>query len=176
MRVRTILAAVDAPMATERLALRPLRASDLRAMHAMWSDPEVGRWVGGTHERLQESREELGQHLEHQAHHGFSFWAVEERASGDLVGEVGLMYLEGHGPEVEVGWCLARPAWGRGYATEAARAWLDAGFTHLGLDRILAAVLAENARSRAVCERLGMAQDGPRQVHGLEHLIYVRDR
>jgi RimJ/RimL family protein N-acetyltransferase len=167
---------MDTPLVTERLLIRPFRPSDLHPLHAMWSDPEVGRWVGGTHERLQESREELGQHLDHQARHGFSFWAVEERESGDVVGEVGLMYLEGRGPEVEIGWCFARPTWGKGYATEAARAWLDAGFTQLNLDRILAAVLEENTRSRAVCERLGMHRDGQRRVYGLDHLIYALDR
>ncbi len=103
---------MDTPLVTERLLIRPFRPSDLHPLHAMWSDPEVGRWVGGTHERLQESREELGQHLDHQARHGFSFWAVEERESGDVVGLVGLMYLEGRGPEVEIGWCFARPTWG----------------------------------------------------------------
>jgi [ribosomal protein S5]-alanine N-acetyltransferase len=164
------------PLVTERLRLRPFRIGDLRALHAMWADPEVGRWVGGTHTRMQQSREELGQHMEHQARHGFAFWAVEERETGGLVGEVGLMFLEGQGPDVEIGWCLGRPAWGRGYATEAAEAWLQAGFDRLGLDRIIAAVLEDNARSRRVCEKLGMRPDGTREVYGAEHLIYVRER
>ena len=141
----------------------------------MWADPQVGGWVGGTHTRLQESREELAQHMEHQTRHGFAFWAVEERETGALVGEVGLMLLEGRGPEVEIGWCFGRDSWGKGYATESAAAWLRAGFDELGLDRIIAAVLEENDRSRAVCERLGMVEDGRRSVYGAEHLIYVRE-
>ena len=164
---------MDRPLVTSRLVLRPFRAEDLEAAHAMWSDPEVGRWIGGPHEHLQQSIDELQGHLDHQARHGFAFWAAEERATGRLVGEVGLMLLEGRGPEVEIGWCLTRPAWGRGLAAEAAEAWLRAGFDLLGLDRVVAVVLPENARSRRVCERLGMREHGLRQAYGAEHAEYV---
>ena len=164
------------PLVTERLTLRPFRIGDLRPLHAMWTDPEVGRWVGGTHTRMQQSREELAQHMQHQVRHGFAFWAAEERETGALVGEVGLMLLEGRGPEVEVGWCLGRDSWGKGYATEAAEAWLQAGFHQLGLDHVIAAVLEDNVRSRRVCDRLGMEEAGRREVYGAEHVIYVRER
>jgi RimJ/RimL family protein N-acetyltransferase len=160
------------PILTERLRLRPFRPADLEAMHALWTDPEVGRWVGGTHSRLRESEEELGAHLRHQARHGFGFWAAEERATGDVVGEIGLQRFEGRGPEVEIGWALAAPARGRGYATEAASAWIDAGFERLGLDRIIAVVLPGNVASRRICERLGMREAGIRHAYGQDHVLY----
>jgi RimJ/RimL family protein N-acetyltransferase len=159
-------------METERLRLRPFREDDLDALHAMWSDPEVGPWVGGTHTSLDESVAELGEHLRHQERHGWAFWAVEERATGLLVGEVGLQRFEGRGPEVETGWCLVRSRWGLGYAREAAARWLEAGFTELGLDRIIAVVLPHNERSRAVCAALGMRESGIRDAYGAPHALY----
>jgi [ribosomal protein S5]-alanine N-acetyltransferase len=163
---------MDAPILTDRLRLRPFRAADVDALHALWSDPEVGRWVGGTHTDVRESEEELGEHLLHQELHGFSFWAVEERETGELVGEIGLQRFEGRGPEVEIGWAVASGARGRGYATEAAAAWLDTGFDRLGLDRIIAVVLPGNAASRRLCERLGMRAAGMRHAYGEEHVVY----
>jgi [ribosomal protein S5]-alanine N-acetyltransferase len=164
------------PILTDRLLLRPFVPGDVEALHAIWSDPEVGPWVGGIHTTLRESVDELQAHLDHQARHGFAFWAVEEREGGALVGEVGLQLLEGRGPDVETGWCLARRTWGRGYATEAARAWIETGFTRLGLDEVIAVVLPDNLRSRRVCERLGMRERGRRDAYGAEHLEYVIPR
>jgi RimJ/RimL family protein N-acetyltransferase len=164
------------PILTERLRLRPFSPDDLDAVHAMWTDPEVGPWVGGTHERVHESIDELQGHLDHHARHGFGFWAVEERSGGALVGEVGLQLFEGRGPEVETGWCLAREAWGKGYAVEAAAAWMATGFDVLRLDRIIAVVLPANARSRRVCARLGMREEGLRQAYGADHVEYVSVR
>jgi ribosomal-protein-alanine N-acetyltransferase len=169
-------AGVDAPILTERLRLRPFDGGDVDALHAMWSDPEVGRCVGGTHTRVRESVDELSQHLRHQERHGYGFWAVEERDSGRLIGEVGLMLFEGRGPEVEVGWAVISDVWGRGYATEAAAAWIDVGFERLGLDRIIAVVLADNIRSRRLCERLGMTEAGTRHAYGQEHVLYELTR
>ena len=159
-------------MLTERLRLRPFRPADLDALHALWSDPEVGRWVGGTHTDVRESEEELGEHLRHQADHGFAFWAVEDRATGEVVGEIGLQRFEGRGPEVEIGWAVAASARGRGYATEAAAAWIEAGFERLHLDRIIAVVLPDNMASRRICEHLGMRPAGMRHAYGHEHLVY----
>ena len=164
------------PILTDRLRLRPFTLDDLHPLHEIWADPEVGRWLGGTHELMRESLEELDAHLRHQAEHGFAFWAVEEGATGRLVGEVGLQLLEGRGPEVEVGWCLSRDAWGAGYATEAAAAWLEAGFAELGLERVLAVVLPDNAPSRRVCQKLGMREDRMRDVYDAPHLQYVSER
>ena len=164
------------PILTDRLRLRPFTLDDLEPLHDIWADPEVGRWVGGTHTLLSESISELDGHLRHQAQHGYAFWAVEEGATGRVVGEVGLQLLEGRGPGVEIGWCFTRDTWGTGYATEAARAWLDAGFDRLGLSRILAVVLPENAASRRVCEKLGMREDGMRDAYGAPHVTYVSER
>ncbi len=89
---------------------------------------------------------------------------VEEQPKG---------YVQLVGPEVEIGWTIGRAWWGRGYAVEAAGAWLHAGFTALGLGEILATVLPENAPSHRVAQRLGMRRlPGLRVVWGGPHVIY----
>ena len=88
---------------------------------------------------------------------GFGNWAIVEKESGRVVGAVILQPLPGH-PEIEVGWHLARRAWGKGYATESARLGVDYGFETLGLNRIVAVINPANHRSLAVAERLGMTQ------------------
>jgi RimJ/RimL family protein N-acetyltransferase len=93
---------------------------------------------------------------------GFGLWAVEVRATGTFIGFTGLNEpsLEAHfTPAVEVGWRLARAAWGEGYATEAARASLAFGFEEIGLDQVVSFTSAVNMRSRAVMERIGMTRN-----------------
>ena len=161
---------------TARLRLRPFEERDADALFAVFSDPAVGRFVGGPHASPDDSAALIARNRAHHARHGHSLWAVEERESGVLVGEAGLQLLELVGPETEIGWTLGSPWWGRGYATEAARAWLDAAFTTLGLDAVIATVLPENAASHAVARRLGMEHAGRRHVHGAEHDVYRASR
>ena len=93
---------------------------------------------------------------------GFGLWAVEVRETQGFIGFTGLNVpsLEAHfTPAVEVGWRLVRAAWGNGYATEAARGALAFGFEEIGLDQIVSFTSAENMRSRAVMERIGMTRN-----------------
>ena len=119
---------------------------------------------------------------------GYGLWAVQVRATGALAGFTGLQDVpfEAHfTPAVEVGWRLARPAWGKGYATEAAKAALTFGFADLRLPEIVAMIVPANRRSRAVAERLGMRRDPagdfehPRFAAGhrlRRHLLYRATR
>jgi ribosomal-protein-alanine N-acetyltransferase len=93
---------------------------------------------------------------------GFGLWAVEVRATETFIGFTGLSEpsFESHfTPAVEIGWRLAREAWGEGYAAEAARASLAFGFEEIGFDQIVSFTSAENMRSRAVMERIGMTRN-----------------
>jgi RimJ/RimL family protein N-acetyltransferase len=101
-----------------------------------------------------------------QAEHGFSFWLVRHRATGAAIGHCGLIPLELHGPEIELGYRLGRRWWGRGFATEAAGAALRAGLDVLGLDRILAVTHPQNVGSRRVMEKLGMTYQGMGTYYG----------
>ncbi|HEV2814953.1 MAG TPA: GNAT family N-acetyltransferase, partial [Solirubrobacteraceae bacterium] len=146
------------PILTARLKLRPFVPGDAGDLFAIFSDPEVGRWVGGGHTTLDQSRDLIETNRAHEERHGFGMWAVER--GGALIGEAGVQLLEKRGPEVEIGWVIARAAWGRGYATEAAGAWLDVAFGELGLEEVLATVLPDNAASHRVARRLGMEWSG----------------
>jgi RimJ/RimL family protein N-acetyltransferase len=94
--------------------------------------------------------------------HGFAYWAVELPGAAPLIGAIGLTrvdFPDAFGEAVEIGWRLARPYWGSGYATEAARAVIEDGFYRLGVAEIVAFTVPANQRSRRVMERLGMNHD-----------------
>ena len=140
--------------------MRGWRESDLAPWAAMNADPEVRRYLGPLLTFEQASAWVLN--FQDDLHrHGFGFWAVEVRASGEFIGFTGLDIVDDEMPftGVELGWRLARPAWGHGYATEAALAALQYGFDIMGLQEIVAVTMARNLRSQAVMRRIGMTTD-----------------
>jgi RimJ/RimL family protein N-acetyltransferase len=149
-----------AEISTERLIMRSWRESDLPSWAAMNADPEVRRYVGPLLTPGQAEAWVLN-FQDDLDRRGFGFWALEVRASGDFIGFTGLDIVEEEMPVtgVEIGWRLARSAWGHGYATEAARAALEYGFGILTLPEIVAITMAANLRSQAVMERIGMTRD-----------------
>ena len=146
---------------TKRLVLRPWRDSDREAFAALNADPAVREHFPGLMTR--EDSDGFVDRIEaHWDTDGWGLWAVEVREHGQFIGFVGLSEpsFEAHfTPCTEIGWRLARSSWGRGYATEAARACLDFAFRSLGLPEVVAFTVPANARSRAVMERLGMRHD-----------------
>jgi RimJ/RimL family protein N-acetyltransferase len=147
---------------TERLVLRRWLPEDREPLAALNADPEVMRWVGRGAVLGRGLSDDLLWRFEREWDaRGFGIWAVEEREGGAFVGFCGLtvpMFLPaGPGPAAEIGWRLVREVWGRGYATEAARATVAFGFGGAELAEIVAVVDPENARSLRVCEKLGMA-------------------
>jgi ribosomal-protein-alanine N-acetyltransferase len=104
--------------------------------------------------------------MRHERLHGFGMWALDERGGEPVVGVAGLLWVEGHGPEVEAAYLVRRDRWGRGYATEALKAVLRIGHEALGLRRIIALAYPENARSRRVMEKAGMRPDGSVTIYG----------
>ena len=149
-----------AEIRTERLVMRGWRESDLAPWAAMNADPEVRQYVGPllTFEQAAAWALNFQDDLDR---YGFGFWALEVRASGEFIGFTGLGIVDGEMPVtgIEIGWRLARPAWGRGYATEAALAAMDYGFGVMGLPEIVAVAMARNLRSQAVMRRIGMTRD-----------------
>jgi RimJ/RimL family protein N-acetyltransferase len=159
---------------TPRLRLRPFTAADQEAIHAVYSDPEVMRYVGhGAHRSMAETERALRMYGDILAAHGYSFVAVVEREGGALVGDAGLTPLGGRGPDVELGYTVARSAWGCGYATEVGRALVEHAFTTLGVPRVVAQVEPANAASRHVLEKLGMTPREERIAYGRPHLLYA---
>ena len=145
--------------------MRPLVEADADALQAVFGDPQVMRFSGGGARTPEGTRERVRGLIEHQARHGFSKWGVEERATGELIGDCGIQLLEG-GPDVELGFHLRASAWGRGYATEAARASLEAAFAEAGLEQVIAIVAPGNAASVRVLRKIGMRPAGRREALG----------
>lgn len=160
---------------TERLVLRMFRESDTDAYAEMLGDAEVMRFLGGKTMSRQEAWRNMAMVLGHWQLRGYGFWAVEERASSELVGRVGCWEPEGW-PSLEVGWTLRRAYWGRGYATEAARASMEYAFGTLGQTRVISLIDPDNANSIRVAERLGERPEGEWAVFGMKVVIYGIDR
>lgn len=149
-----------AEITTERLIMRGWREADLAPWAAMNADPEVRRYVGPLLTFEQAAAWVLN-YQDDLDRYGFGFWAVEIRASGEFIGFTGLNTMDEGTPfsGVELGWRLARSAWGRGYATEAGLAALRYGFDAVGLPEVVAVTMARNVRSQAVMRRIGMTTD-----------------
>lgn len=160
---------------TERLVLRTFREGDTDAYAEMTADPEVMRFLGGKPMSRQEAWRNMAMVLGHWHLRGFGFWAVEEKSSGELVGRVGCWQPEGW-PQLEVGWALRRRFWGRGYATEAARASVEYAFTSLNQTRVISLIAPDNVNSIRVAERLGERPQGEWEVFGTKVIIYAVGR
>ena len=164
---------MHSPLLTPRLRMRPFTEEDVDALHHVFGHPDVTAWIDvPTREGAAET---IGKHIAHQAAHGYGQWAAEDRATGRLVGEVGLQLLEG-GPDVEIGWVIARDRWGEGLATEAAAPWLDVAWGELGLDEVVAVIRPENHASRRVAGKLGMREAGTRHAYGRDMALYAISR
>ena len=148
-------------IATDRLLLRHWRPEDRAPFAEMNADPRVMEFFPQLLSR--EESDSLVDRIEaHFAEHGYGLWAVEVPGSADFIGFVGLCrprFTAHFTPCVEVGWRIAAEHWGRGYATEAARAAVDAGFKTVGLEEIVSMTVPSNVRSRRVMEKLGMTRD-----------------
>jgi len=148
-------------LATDRLRLRRWRDGDLAPFAALNADPQVMRHFPELLDRAA-SDALVGRIEAHFDRHGFGPWVVEIPGVTECAGFVGLMVptFEAHfTPCIEIGWRLARPFWGQGYATEAAGAALDYAFNTLHVDEVVAITVPANRPSRAVMERLGMVYD-----------------
>jgi len=148
-------------LTTERLLLRGWTDDDLAPWAALNDDPAVMEHFPShlTREQSDASAQRIRTALEE---NGWGLWAVEVRESGDFVGFTGLQVPRFDAPfmpAVEIGWRLARSSWGRGYATEAARASLAHAFGPLGLDEVVAMVVPGNTRSQGVMRKLGLRHD-----------------
>jgi ribosomal-protein-alanine N-acetyltransferase len=150
--------------------------ADLGALHELYADPGAMRYAGGATSSVDESEGRLRRLIEHHERHGFSLWAIVERESGNVVGDAGLVLYEFRGPEIELAYRLKTPAWGRGYATEAASAWVVYGFDELALRRIVAVTNAENVASQRVLEKVGMRFERMTTYRGTPVRLYAIER
>ncbi|MDQ2675051.1 MAG: GNAT family N-acetyltransferase [Chloroflexota bacterium] len=165
------------PIESPRLRLRSLADADLDDLHAIYGDAEAMRLIGRTGQPTDRAGTErvLRWFQRHESLHGFGLWAVDDRQDDRMVGVAGLLWEEGHGPEVEVVYLLRRDRWGRGYATEAARAVLAAGHGSLELPRIIALAYPENVASQHVMQKAGMQPEGEVEAYGRRMVRFVSE-
>ncbi len=151
----------EAPLSTERLVLRRWREADREPFARLNADPEVMRHFTHPLDRA-ESDAMVGRIEMRFDERGYGLWAVERRSDGEFLGFTDLAYQDFPAPFtpcVEIGWRLARSAWGRGYATEAAREALRFGFEQVRLAEIVSFTTPANVASVRVMERIGMHRD-----------------
>jgi len=144
---------------TDRLQLRAWRSDDLDELAEVFAQPEVWEYPFGRGFERDETERFLNRQIEDWEGHGFGRYAVVGRETGELAGYAGLQYgwwFHEIADEVEVGWRFGRQFWGKGFATEAARATLRVGFDELGVEQIVAVIEPANVSSRHVAERLGL--------------------
>lgn len=155
----------DQTLETPRLVLRRFTdaAADFDAYSALYADPEVAVHVGGVQSREVAEQTFRQRVLDYYGlHPGLGIWATFERDGGEFVGLHLLNHIRGE-PHIQVGYTLRRAMWGRGYATEMARAVMRYGFDTLGLAQINAITNRDNLASQQVLHKLGFVRDGERQ-------------
>ena len=164
---------------TPRLLLRAHRLDDFDAYAAMWADPDVTRFIGGKPLSRELSWARLLRKAGYWPMLGFGFWAIEERASGNLIGELGFLELRRElTPSIEgtpeVGWGLIPEAQGKGLASEALQAVLAWGDAHFSGADFVCIISPDNTRSIAVAERFGFREDARAVYHESPSVIFRR--
>jgi ribosomal-protein-alanine N-acetyltransferase len=158
---------------TARLRLRLFTGDDLDDLACLCGDPQVMRYLGveaGKTLSLAETEAHLRNFIEGWRKRGFGWWAVVGKETGRFLGLCGLKALDA---EVELIYLLHAQYWGRGFASEAARASLRYGFEELHLERIMAVTRRENVASQRVMQSIGMRPDGEVHYHGISGVSYV---
>jgi RimJ/RimL family protein N-acetyltransferase len=161
------------PIETLRLTLRLPQMHDAGPMLEIHQDPAVVQYVllGNAQGGLTAAWRSVAMMVGHWHLRGYGQWTVVERATGVVVGRVGLWYPEGW-PGVELGWIIRRERWGQGLATEAAEAALAWAWTHVDTDHIISIIAPDNHRSIRVAEKIGESFERSELVSGVRSSIY----
>jgi [ribosomal protein S5]-alanine N-acetyltransferase len=158
---------------TERMALRQMEMGDVDDLMGIFSDPVAMRYYPNTKSR-QEAEEWVRRAQESYRDHGFGLWVAVLEDSGEFVGQCGLTVQEVEGKnEVEIGYLFLRRFWGRGLATEAARAARDHGFHTLGYARLISLIDPGNLASRRVAEKVGLTLEKEVEKWGKRICVYA---
>ena len=158
---------------TERLTLRAFVDADLDEYARWHADPETMRYVGGKALSREDAWRSLAMMSGHWLLRGYGMWAVVDKATGALVGRVGLWMPEGW-PSIEVGWMVAPAARRRGFAAEAARASIAYARNALGIERVISIIHVDNAPSIAVAKSIGETFREQRTIRGFPCGVWER--
>ena len=143
---------------TERLILRHLRAEDAEDLYRIYSDPQTMKFMGQFSGTVVEARGNIQNHIEkYYDHFGFGLWATVLKENNALIGRCGLLYQDIEGTkDAELAYLLDSRFWGKGLATEAARAIIRIGLGRFNFTRIIAVINPRNTASIRVAEKVGM--------------------
>jgi RimJ/RimL family protein N-acetyltransferase len=159
---------------TARLRLREFTLADVDVMEGILGDPVTMQYYPAPFPRA-EIVDWIRRNLFRYLDCGFGVWAMLLKDTGELIGDCGCYVREVEGNfEFELAWHVRRDLWGRGYATEAARACVDYALSDLGAQRIIALVRPENLSSCRVAEKNGMVRERMIVWHGYDHCFYAR--
>lgn len=160
---------------TQRLKLRPFELGDAIRLHQILGVAGVLRYFPNPDPpEMERVVKLLQQKIDHWEEHGYGWWAVDFKTSGELIGWSGLHYLPETG-EIEIGYLLAKPYWGQGLATEGARIGMEFGFKQLQIPRIIGIVHPENIASQRVLENLGLVFQEESQYFGMDCYKYLAE-
>ena len=153
------------PLETPRLILRRFTADDAQAMYDSWaSDPEVARYLTWPpHESVEVTRALLEDWTGHYAEPNYYNWVMALEETGQIIGNVSVVRSDERIDEVELGYCMSRAFWGKGYMPEAVSAVIGYFFTEVGANRVSAKHEVENAKSGRVMQKAGMRFEGVRR-------------
>lgn len=159
---------------TERLILRKLTPDDAAALYRVYHEPGVLRYfTHGPPESIDAERAGIERHLLHYERHGFGLWATVLRDTGELIGRCGLLSQQVDGAEeTEVAYLLSPRFWGRGLASEAARAIRDFAFRSLDRSQLVSMIHPENLDSKRVATAIGMTFSRVSRLYGIEVEVF----
>lgn len=161
---------------TPRLILREFRPDDVDALALTLSDAETMRFYPSPFDRAGVEDWIFHNRVRYRRD-GHGLWAMILKSSGELIGDCGLTFQDAGGTnEIEIGYHVRRDLWGRGLATEVARACRDYGFAHMPVERLISLIRPENMASRRVAEKNGMAVWKEMMRDNLLHLVYAISR
>lgn len=167
---------VEPILETPRLSLREMTWDDLDFLARLLGDERVMRHYPKCYTR-DEARLWLDRVIERYAAHGHAFWLVSLRATGEPIGQVGLLEQQVDGvDESEIGYMIHAPYWRQGYALEAATAVRDYAFGSLDIPRVISLVRPVNIPSQRVALRIGMKPEKLTLWHNLEHIVFSLSR
>lgn len=146
---------------TKRLRLRPLREEDAPFFFEVWSDPEAMRYFSfPPMQHIEQAHARIVEKLKSSSDGTSMTCVIESRDTGEVLGDCALFNGVSHSKRAEIGYCLGRKHWGKGYMVEAADALIEHGFKQVGLRRIEADIDPRNVPSIQLVERLGFKREG----------------